>query len=132
MAIVIVQNSLGEFFIHQRSENKKTFPLLYGVGIGGKVEKNESFLEGAQRELQEELGARGILKYLFNFSYQSPELEYEAHLYYFKYDGTITPSTIEFKTWKWETPDSIEKMGKLGKLCPDTKVFFKRHIQSQA
>jgi len=35
IATIIIRNQAGDFFVHQRKENKKTFPNLFGLGAGG-------------------------------------------------------------------------------------------------
>lgn len=56
MIAVIIRNSRGEFFVHQRAANKKMFPNLYGPGCGGHIRQGETPAQAARRELHEETG----------------------------------------------------------------------------
>ena len=35
--IIIVRNKNGNYFVHQRNSDKKTFPNLFGLGAGGHI-----------------------------------------------------------------------------------------------
>jgi 8-oxo-dGTP pyrophosphatase MutT (NUDIX family) len=56
VAIIILRDDEGRYFIHQRRADRDTFPSRWGVGAGGKVESGESPDDAAQRELWEEAG----------------------------------------------------------------------------
>ena len=50
-----IKNSSGKFLISQRSANRKQFPLKWET-VGGSVLKGESSIQGAVREVKEEVG----------------------------------------------------------------------------
>ena len=52
---VWIRNSKGEYLISQRSATRPTFPLMWEC-VGGSVLKGESSIEGAVREIKEEVG----------------------------------------------------------------------------
>ena len=52
---VWIRNSKGEYLISQRSANRPTFPLMWEC-VGGSVVKGEDSLQGAIREVKEEVG----------------------------------------------------------------------------
>lgn len=52
---VWIKNSEGKYLISQRSSNRPTFPLLWEC-VGGSVLKGENSLQGAIREVKEEVG----------------------------------------------------------------------------
>ena len=41
VAVVIVQNSGNQIYVHQRADNKKRFPGFFGLGAGGKIDSGE-------------------------------------------------------------------------------------------
>ena len=53
---VLVRHTDGDYLLMRRDLNKKTFPGYYEASVGGSVQKGESALEGALRELKEETG----------------------------------------------------------------------------
>ena len=52
---VWIRNSKGEYLISQRSANRPTFPLVWEC-VDGSVVKGEDSLQGALREVKEEVG----------------------------------------------------------------------------
>lgn len=50
-----IRNRKGEYLISQRSASRPTFPLMWEC-VGGSVIKGESSIEGAVREVKEEVG----------------------------------------------------------------------------
>lgn len=53
---VLIFNDKGEIFLQQRSAKKQFRPGHWVTSAGGHVQKGESYLEAAKRELMEELG----------------------------------------------------------------------------
>ncbi|MGO2233877.1 NUDIX domain-containing protein [Marinomonas sp. UCMA 3892] len=53
---ILVFNPAGNLLIQKRTDDKAFCPSFYGVTTGGVVEKGESYIDSAHRELQEELG----------------------------------------------------------------------------
>lgn len=53
---ILVFNHAGNLIIQKRTNNKAFCPGYYGITTGGVVEKDESYIDSAHRELQEELG----------------------------------------------------------------------------
>lgn len=52
---VWIKNSKGEYLISQRAADRPTYPLLWEC-VGGSVLKGENSLQGALREVKEEVG----------------------------------------------------------------------------
>ena len=52
---VWIRNHRGEYLISQRSASRPTFPLMWEC-VGGSVLKGESSIDGALREVKEEVG----------------------------------------------------------------------------
>lgn len=46
VAIIIIRDNDGNFFVHRRNKSKKLFPGKYGPGAGGRLEPAISYKEG--------------------------------------------------------------------------------------
>ncbi len=51
-----ILNSKGELLLAQRAAGKKTYPGFWGISCEGHISAGQSSVEGALRELKEELG----------------------------------------------------------------------------
>jgi len=128
-ASIIIKDKDGNFFIHQRNSNKKTFPNLFGIGAGGKIEKDETKKEAAKRELFEETGLKTNLKYLFKIKYKSES--YMSEMNVFETVTEIKELNTDNGEWQWSgwvKKEEINKLLKSNKLCPDTAMFYKKYI----
>lgn len=54
--ILIVNKDKTETFLQKRSNQKKLYPNMWDIAVGGHISAGELPLETAKRELQEELG----------------------------------------------------------------------------
>lgn len=115
---VWIKNKNEKFLISQRAENRATFPLMW-ESVGGSVLKGETSLQGAIREVREEVGinlkeSEGNII----FSKLRRPVEYDdfnsiLDVWFFKYDGDILLSkatTDEVITTKWLTLKEIKKL----------------------
>lgn len=53
---ILVFNKIGNLLVQKRTDNKAFCPGYFGITTGGVVEKGESYIDSAHRELKEELG----------------------------------------------------------------------------
>ena len=54
--ILIVNKDKTKTFLQRRSTQKKLYPNMWDIAVGGHISTGETALETAQRELKEELG----------------------------------------------------------------------------
>lgn len=118
------------YWIHQRHASKRVYPGLWGIGIGGKVDANESPLQAAVRELQEESGIQVVpeaLRFLGEYDWNTPEATYHGFLFLLETTPEkIQPCAREFQDFKWVTATEIEQQKMSGQLCPDTAYFYEK------
>ncbi len=55
VAFVMLMRSDGRLLLHQRSENKRAYPLYWSGAAAGHVDAGETYADAASRELREEL-----------------------------------------------------------------------------
>ena len=132
---VWIRNKKGEYLISQRSANRPTFPLMWEC-VGGSVLKGESSIEGALREVKEEVGLdleKESGRLLFS-KIRGSDLRYECKMYndimdvwLFNYDGELKldeATTDEVADCKWMTVSEIKKLYDEKKLVPTLDYFF--------
>jgi isopentenyl-diphosphate delta-isomerase type 1 len=113
---IILFNNKGEVLLQKRSRNKDTYPGYYTVSASGHVDKGETYLASARREITEELGIphsekiklTKIAKYIIR-------LEHEAEmtvLYTGVYNGPIVPAPDEVESVEYVKKERIPGMKK--------------------
>ena len=124
---VWITNSKGEYLISQRSATRPAFPLMWEC-VGGSVVTGESSLEGALREVKEEVGLDllpGSGKLLFTKTRRTYHDFMDVWL--FQYDGEVSldnATTDEVAQIKWMTVPQIRELLDSGKLVPSLSYFF--------
>lgn len=132
---VWIRNRKGEYLISQRSANRPTFPLMWEC-VGGSVLKGEDSLEGAVREVKEEVGLElepNAGKLLFS-KVRGTEYKYECKIYndildvwLFEYDGELqleSATTDEVADCRWMTVAEIRNLYEEKKLVQTLDYFF--------
>ena len=131
---VWIKNSQGKYLISQRSANRPTFPLMWEC-VGGSVLYGESSLQGAVREVWEEVGidlgastgklvftkTRGTIgKKRFNDI---------LDVWFFEYDGKADLSratTDEVCQTQWLAPEQIRRLYQKHLLVDTLEYFFQK------
>lgn len=129
---VWIKNKKGQYLISQRSASRPTFPLMWEC-VGGSVVKGENSLQGAIREVKEEVGidlenvegkiifskTRGIIN--------SKKFNDILDVWLFQYDGTVSleqATTDEVVQTKWLYPEQIKEIYNSKQLVSTLEYFF--------
>lgn len=132
---VWIRNSKGEYLISQRAASRPTYPLMWEC-VGGSVIKGETSIEGAIREVKEEVGLDLEQKdgrLLFtkirgsNYKYERKKYDDIMDVWLFEYDGELqleAATTDEVADCKWMTVPEIRKMYEEKKLVQTLDYFF--------
>lgn len=116
-----ITNSRGETLMIKRHPNK-TFPLLWEVP-GGSILKDETSIQGAIREVKEEIGI--LLNKAHGLCVSSKRRERYHDFYdiwHFKEDFSLTSATLqkdEAIDIKWVSREELKMMDQKGLLIPD-------------
>lgn len=129
---VWIKNNQNLYLISQRSISRKSFPLMWEC-VGGSVLKGENSLQGALREVKEEVGIdlsadKGTLLFSqVRKSVEGKKFNDILDVYLFEYNGEIDlkrASTDEVAQTKWLSKDEIKKLYDEQKLVWTLQYFF--------
>jgi isopentenyldiphosphate isomerase len=87
---VLVSNSSGELLLQKRSMDKDVAPGRWDTSVGGHVDPGETLEEAALRELHEELGIRGELRFLYSYTHSNPYETELVHTYHCLHEGPFS------------------------------------------
>lgn len=122
-----IRNCKGEYLISQRSADRPTFPLMWEC-VGGSVLMGESSIDGALREVKEEVGLDlepETGKILFTKTRDAFHDILDAWL--FEYDGDLhldDATTDEVADCRWMTVSEIRKLYEDNRLVQTLDYFF--------
>jgi isopentenyldiphosphate isomerase len=125
---VLVFNSRGELYVQKRTRSKDVFPGYYDVAAGGVILTGESYEEGALRELEEELGIRGIpLTRLFDFSYKDEAVKVWGAVFSCVYDGEMALQQAEVESGAFLAVDEVFRLAATEPFTPDGLYVLRRY-----
>lgn len=111
---VYIFNSKGELLMQRRSEEKPLWPLYWSNSCCSHPGPGETYVDAAEKRLQEELGFTCALRAVDRFQYWAPykdvgsENEMLTMLVGIS-DEEVNPDPKEVKEWKWRNPEEIKK-----------------------
>ena len=128
---VWIRNSKGQYLISQRSANRPTFPLVWEC-VDGSVVKGEDSLQGALREVKEEVGVdllpekgQVILSDIKKIEF-GKVVNKIVDVWLFEYDGEVDLSnatTDEVAQAAWMNREQIKELFDAN-MFVDTLEFF--------
>jgi isopentenyldiphosphate isomerase len=125
---VLVFNSRGELYVQKRAASKDIFPSCYDVAAGGVVLSEESYEDGAVRELEEELGIKGVsLARLFDFSYQDKDVRVWGAAFSCVYDGELMLQEEEIESGAFVPVDEVFRRAESEPFTPDGLYVLRRY-----
>jgi 8-oxo-dGTP pyrophosphatase MutT (NUDIX family) len=99
---VVVHDSRGRIYLHRRTTTKDVYPGLLDFAAGGVVLAGEDPALGAVREVEEELGVRGVpLEPVGVVAYEDEHTRYHAHRFTVEWDGPVRwqPEEVSWGEW---------------------------------
>ena len=129
---VWIRNSKGEYLISQRSANRPTFPLVWEC-VDGSVVKGEDSLQGALREVKEEVGVdllpekgQVILSDMKRIEF-GKVVNKIVDVWLFEYDGEVDLSnatTDEVAQVAWMNREQIKELFDANMFVETLEYFF--------
>lgn len=124
-AEIVVMNTAGEIYVHQRTETKDVYPGMYDMVVGGVLASGESWEDGAARELAEETGIAGTaLRFLLGHIFDGPQERALMRLYEVTWDGLVTPQPEEIASGEFVSFEELDRMLAEHPFCPDSVELF--------
>lgn len=111
---VFVFNSKGELMIQQRAASKYHSPTLWTNTCCSHPRENETYIEGAHRRLEEEMGFDCELEFKFSFIYKAhldnKLTEHELdHVFIGTYNNEPNLNPDEVMAYRWVELDELKK-----------------------
>ena len=129
---VWIRNSKGEYLISQRSANRPTFPLVWEC-VDGSVIKGEDSLQGALREVKEEVGVDLLPEKGHVILSDIKKIEFGkvvnkiVDVWLFEYDGEVDLSnatTDEVAQVAWMNQEQIKELFEHNMFVETLEYFF--------
>ena len=126
---ILVFNSQGELFVQKRTQAKDVFPGYYDVAAGGVVLAGETYEDGAERELAEELGiTETVLTKLFDFYYKDDHIRLWGRAFSCVYDGQMVLQEEEIESGKFVHVDEVFVLAESEPFTPDCLQVLRLHL----
>ena len=117
----LVFSGKGEIFVQKRTAQKDIYPSHWEIAAGGVVARGETYEASARRELEEELGIRGVdLEPLFDFLFEDEQNLVWGRAFRCFFDGEITFQEEEVEMGMFLRVDELYEMLKREKFTPDS------------
>lgn len=127
---LLVFDSQGRLFIHQRTATKDVYPGHWDVAVGGVLAAGESFDAGAARELAEELGVVARPARLFPFQHADDRTVVRAWVYRVDHDGPFTLQPEEIVRGEFIAPQKVAARAQDDLFCPDGLSVWQSYCQA--
>jgi 8-oxo-dGTP pyrophosphatase MutT (NUDIX family) len=126
---ILVYNSRRELYVQKRTLTKDVFPGYYDVAAGGVVLAGEAYEQGAERELEEEMGIRGVpLIRLFDFYFEDEHTRLWGCAFSCIYDGEVVLQEEEVESGAFVRVSDILHRTKTEPFTPDGMYVLRRSL----
>lgn len=117
---VLVFDPAGHLLVHQRTATKDIYPGWWDVTVGGVLGSGEAPLEGARRELREEIGAEPeTVRELFTFRFEGEGNRVIGTVFDCTWDGPVVLQATEVARAEWLDLDAAVGLSRRERFCPD-------------
>jgi isopentenyl-diphosphate delta-isomerase len=110
---IFVFNSSNELLLQQRSGAKMLWPNYWSNTCCSHPRRGEQMQDAVVRRLEQELGFKCPLTFLYKFKYQAQfgatGAEHElCSVYYGRYNGAVDVNVNEIAAWRWVDVATLE------------------------
>jgi len=126
---ILVFNSQGELYVQKRTMTKDVFPGYYDIAAGGVVLAGETYEQGAERELEEEMGIRGVpLNRLFEFYFEDEYTRLWGCAFACVHDGEVALQEEEVESGEFVPVSDILRRAETERFTPDGMCVLYRYL----
>ena len=126
---VLVFNSRGDLYVQKRTMTKDVFPGYYDPAAGGVVLAGEEYEQGALREVEEEMGIRGVpLTPLFQFYHQAERQRVWGAAFSCVYDGAVVLQEEEVESGAFMSLTDMMRLAETEPFTPDGWYVLQRYL----
>jgi 8-oxo-dGTP pyrophosphatase MutT (NUDIX family) len=126
---ILVFNARGELYIQKRTRTKDVFPGYYDTAAGGVVLAGENYERGAERELEEEMGIRGVpLTPLFDFYFEHEHTRLWGRAFSCRYDGEVVLQAEEVESGAFVPIADVLRRAETEPFTPDGLHVLRRYL----
>jgi len=110
---LLIFNHRGELLLQQRAATKRLWPLYWSNSCCSHPRRAETMETATRRRLQEELGLRCPLHFLYKFQYQAQfdasGAEHElCSVFIGRCTDSVRADRHEILAWRWIAPDALQ------------------------
>jgi isopentenyl-diphosphate delta-isomerase len=110
---VFLFNGQGEVLLQQRAAGKRLWPMFWSNSCCSHPRRGESIEDAAVRRLEQELGVRAELRYLYKFMYharfgQAGSERELCSVFVGRSDDAVVANGTEVNACRWMTPGALD------------------------
>jgi 8-oxo-dGTP pyrophosphatase MutT (NUDIX family) len=129
---ILVFNPQGGLYVQKRTLTKDVFPGYFDVAAGGVVLAGETYEQGAERELEEEMGIRGVaLKRLFDFRFEDEHTRLWGCSFSCVYDGPVVLQEEEVESGDFVPVSDVLRRAETEPFTPDGMYVLRRYLNGR-
>ncbi|HEY0287789.1 MAG TPA: NUDIX hydrolase [Pseudomonas sp.] len=126
---ILLFNGAGELCVHRRTLSKAIYPGYWDVAAGGMVQAGETYAVSAARELEEELGVRGVeLVAHERFLFDLVDNRLWCAVFSAVWDGPLKLQPEEVLEARFMAVDEVLREAVEKPYCPDSLAALKRYL----
>jgi 8-oxo-dGTP pyrophosphatase MutT (NUDIX family) len=127
IATTVCRDPLGRYLVYRRPDDAPSFPGYYDVSFGGAVNVGESYRSAAARELEEELGVRPPVRFLFKYLCRGAIGSYWLGVHEALIDEPVSPAPREISWHAWLTEAQLWAAVGRWRFIPDGQDVLSRY-----
>ena len=118
---IAVLDSDDRLLIHRRADDKDVWPGYWDMAAGGVLASGESYVDGARRELFEELGiVDAPLHFVGELRFEDDSVRVITHYFIARHDGEVVFTDGEVVEARWVTAEEFADLLGVLTWCPDS------------